>query len=351
MLPKRFQQQPDKVPLGQITDLSLEAIAGVERYKLIPSSLLVEILGGNHRVAQRHLHKLFHHGYLKRFSLESFGFSKELIYYLDNLKGLRELAHRRGIDINSFDRKPLRYNAERPYIFFNDTDPQKREDLLGRLKDLKHELAISRFHGMVDLASQRSDGRIKLQQWLQGKPAHRTVEARKIIYNRRAERWEEDEGREVLPWRPDAFFTLLLADPEGEAVELGFAYEYQHTTETALERLLRKYRSHYQYVMQHKPLEHFGVKRLRAVLTESPDTKRADFLRKLIRDPIVSKNPSPLFLFTTSQFFTRLDSIQIGEQKDQVREVPRFLHKPETVFDPIWASPLKNTSPVSFLDH
>ncbi len=123
------------------------------------------------------------------------------------------------------------------------------------------------------------------------------------------------------------------------------------TTETALERLLRKYRSHYQYVMQHKPLEHFGVKRLRAVLTESPDTKRADFLRKLIRDPIVSRNPSPLFLFTSSQFFTRVDTIQTGEQEGEVREVPRCLHKPETVLDRIWASPLKNATLVSLLDH
>ena len=53
MLPKRFQQQPDKVPLGQITDLNLEAIATIERYKLVPSSLLLALLGGNRRVAQR----------------------------------------------------------------------------------------------------------------------------------------------------------------------------------------------------------------------------------------------------------------------------------------------------------
>ena len=84
MLPKRFQQQPDQVPLGRITDLSLEAIATIERYKLVPSSLLLEILGGNRRVAQRHLHKLFQHGYIKCFSLENFGRSKELIYYLDS---------------------------------------------------------------------------------------------------------------------------------------------------------------------------------------------------------------------------------------------------------------------------
>ncbi len=65
------------------------------------------------------------------------------------------------------------------------------------------------------------------------------------LYNRRDDRWEEGEGREVLPWRPDAFFTLLLDDPAGEELELGFAYEYQQTTGTALERLLRKYRSHF----------------------------------------------------------------------------------------------------------
>ena len=78
------------------------------------------------------------------------------------------------------------------------------------------------------------------------------------------------------------------------------------------------------FVIQDKPLEHFGVKRLQAVLTESPDTKRADYPRKLIRDPIVSKNLSALFLFTSSEFFTSLDTIQIGEQEDEVQQVPRF---------------------------
>ena len=110
------------------------------------------------------------------------------------------------------------------------------------------------------------------------------------------------------------------------------------------------YRSHFEFVIQDKPLEHFGVKRLRAVLTESPDTKRADYLRNLIRDPIVSKNPSALFLFTSSEFFTRIDSIQIGEQEDEVQQVPRFLHKPETVLGRIWAGP-QNTTLVNLLDH
>jgi len=36
-------------------------------------------------------------------------------------------------------------------MHFNDTDPTKREDLLGRLKELNHELSITRFHGMVEL--------------------------------------------------------------------------------------------------------------------------------------------------------------------------------------------------------
>ena len=349
MLSTRFQQQPDKVPLGQINDLSLEAIAAVERFKLIPSALLLEILRGNSRVAQRHLHKLFHHGYLKRFSLENFGRSKELIYYVDTAKALQELMHRRGVDKDSLDWTRLRTNRERPYIYFN--DPEKRHEVLSRLNTLDHELAISRFHGMVELACHRSDGRIRLKQWLQGNPAHRTVEARKITYNRKDERWEEEEGREVLPWRPDAFFTLRFADPQSGELEFGFAYEYQQTTGTALDRLLRKYRAHFQYVIQDKPLEHFGVKRVRAVLTESPDTKRADYLRKLIRDPIVSKTPSPLFLFTSSEFFTSLDSIQIGEEEHEVQQVPRFLHKPETVLDRIWASPLNNTTLVSLLDH
>ena len=353
MLPKRFQQLGDRgVPLGRITDLSLRLIAFLDSYKLAYSSLLEALVGGNARVTQRHLHKLFQHDYVKRFSLEPFGFSKELVYYLANAKALRELTQRRGVDINTFDRNRLRYNRERPYIDFNDTDPKKREEVLGRLHTVHHELAISRFHGTVELACRASEGAVRLKAWLQGTQVNRYVEAPQMEYDRDGELWAEGFGKEDLPWRPDAFFVLGFRRPEPEPeLQLGFAYEYQKTTETAHERLLRKYRAHFQFVIQDKPLQYFGVKRLRAVLTETPNVKQANFLRKLTRDPIVSKKPSPLFLFTSSEFFRKLAEIRDAESDQELTDQPQgFWPKPESVLKPIWWNPASRDA-VSLLDH
>ena len=355
MLPKRFQQDPDNVHLGEITDVSLAVIATIERYKLIPSSVLVSLVGGNERSTQRHLHKLFHHDYLKRFTLQFVGGNahlpdREMIYYLDNRKTLEELVRRSGVQEQSLDWTRVRTNRERYYMLLNDTDPRVRERVRSRLNTIDHELDISRFHGMLELACRKSGGATQLTSWRQGSRFHRKVQAPEILYNRRLDPpdWEEGEQLESLNWGPDALFTLAFAQSEGEEfLELGFAYERQRTTHMGLDKLLRKYRAHMQFVIQDKPMEHFGIKRLRAVLTETPDAEGANYLRKLTRRPVVSKKPGGLFLFTSSEFFTKLDEIQEGEVKKQV---PRFWHKPETIFGTHWYTPLNNT-PISFLDH
>ena len=368
MLSKRFQQLGDRVPLGRLTGLSFQLIDFLDTYKLAYSSLLEALVDGNARVTQRHLHKLFHHDYVKRFSLEPFGFSKELIYYLDNGKALRELAQRRGLPLNTFDLNRLRYNRERPYIDFNDTDPEKRAEVLGRLHTVHHELAISRFHGTLELACQGSEGAVRLKAWLQGKKVNRYVEAPEMEYepqrqvpsepgNDASEKelkpgWIEGLEKQRLPWRPDAFFLLGFRRPEAEPeLDLGFAYEYQKTTETAHERLFRKYRAHFQFVVQDKPLQYFGVKRLRAVLTETPNIKQANFLRKLTQDPIVSKPPSPLFLFTSAEFFRKLAEIRDGQSDQQPTDQAQgFWPTPASIFKPIWSNPVSKYA-VSLFDH
>ena len=80
---------------------------------------------------------------------------------------------------------------------------------------------------------------------------------------------------------------LSFRNQSGEEVELGFPYEAQRTTQTERIDLLDKYRAHYEFVRQDKHQEHFGVRRIRAVLTEAPDYAQANFLRELSAHPVV----------------------------------------------------------------
>ena len=83
----RFEQPPDKVPLGQISERCVDIIAAIENYGVISTSLLEALIGGDLRHTQDLLKKLFHHDYLKRFSLGVFGpGSNEIFCYLDNRK-------------------------------------------------------------------------------------------------------------------------------------------------------------------------------------------------------------------------------------------------------------------------
>ena len=199
----RFRQNPDKVPLGEVSELCLDIIAIIERYRLISSSLLLALLGGNTRHAQSLLQKLFNHDYVKRFSLKAFGGSNDIYYYLDNRKALDELVIRRGVHRDSLDWAHLRLNRERPYMDVH--DPAKRYRVLGRLPYIDHEWMISRFHGMLELYCRDSGGRVRLKRWLQGSPAHRRVEAPRLLYNPKDRAWQLGEGTETLAWRPDAF--------------------------------------------------------------------------------------------------------------------------------------------------
>ena len=92
------------------------------------------------------------------------------------------------------------------------------------------------------------------------------------------------------------------------------------------------------------PWQHFGVRRFR-VVTETPNIKQAIFLKQLCRDPIVSEKTSPLFLFTSAEFFRKLAEIP-DDQPD-----PRgFWPKPASIFKPIWSNPVSKYA-VSLFDH
>ena len=296
------------------------------------------------------LSKLFNHDYIKRFSLKAYGGTNELIYYLDNPEALRELVVRRGISRESLNWVRAQTNRRRPFIDLNSSNPKLRRKARSRLLNLDHELMIARMRGMVELHCQRSGGGVKLKRWLQGKEAHSKVRVPSVSYDQQERDWALDGlGSQTLPCQPDAVFVLAFYNAAGEE-ELEFAclYEAQRTTDTERIDLLNKYRALYQFVMQRRHREEFGVSRIRAVLTEALGSDETNDLRELSKHPVVLANrntPTPLFLFTSSEFFEELSEIEEGQKKKRVRKIPRWLLEPGMLLNrPIWFSAVDDTA-------
>jgi hypothetical protein len=147
----------------------------------------------------------------------------------------------------------------------------------------------------------------------------------------------ETAATEVLPHRPDAFFTLRFpTKPEDQQIS-HFLYEADRGTENAT-RFKLKLRAHYHFIVK-KNLQRttmpYNLHGFRAVLIESTESQWAHNLREAARHPIVSPRPSPLFWFTTSEVFTKP-----REVAGQKRPLPLYLIEPECIFKRIWASPV-----------
>ena len=54
----------------------------------------------------------------------------------------------------------VRHNKEKDYSAIH--NPRKLDEMQGRLQFLKHELMISRFHAMLEMACNRSSGKVEL---------------------------------------------------------------------------------------------------------------------------------------------------------------------------------------------
>src|SRR5690348_10575532 len=85
---RRFIRQPEKLGGRRITDKTLQALAIIERYRIIPSSFLVRLMPGNLRNNYDHLQLLFHKGLSNHFSLPKYGGPGEHIHYLDSKDAL-----------------------------------------------------------------------------------------------------------------------------------------------------------------------------------------------------------------------------------------------------------------------
>ena len=128
--------------------------------------------------------------------------------------------------------------------------------------------------------------------------------------------------------RPDAL-VILHHKPTG--TRSGFFYEADNETEDTGD-IMNKMRAYYHLIVKTKQVEQvYGVRRIRAVLFETRSTHWASILRQVPKRPVVSNQPSSLFWFTASEFFTRL----LPEQGSG-RIVPAYLANPTIIFDRRW---------------
>ena len=310
----------------RITDTSLAIIATIHDYKIVPTSLLLRLVPGHEKNICKQLTMLYRKGLINRFAFmrsRNFG---EFNYYLDNPASLKLIAER-GVNPETLAFAEVRRNREKRYCEAN--DPIGGDDMIGKLLFLKHEVMISRFHAMLELACMQSKGRIKLE-FQQGPHLWHTVEVPRLVY--RDARWLESDETELLPHRPDALFSLSFPNTDREP--LHFLYEAdRHRTNT--HKFNRKLRAHFHFIVKQKRhQEVYNAKRIRAVLTETTDDDWAEKLRQSAAHVTVSgPKPSPLFWFTTSRLFT-----QDCEIKGKTS--PTYISQPDMVFRKIWASPV-----------
>jgi hypothetical protein len=334
-LKKYSRERAENLPPRRITTRSIGIIDIIERYRFIPTSLIVRLVEGDMRTTERHLQNLYHQSLINRFAFPSTFYPTEFIYYLDDRRALALLTNA-GRDAEKLDYETVRRNREKRYSEI--TMSREMIKMQGRLMHLHHELMISRFRFMLERACRKSGGKVEMLGFYQGSTLWNTVEVAKVIYDKDGNIREVEEF-ETLPHRPDAFFALYFPDRTGEEKTQYFFYEADRKN-TSIKKFNKKLRAHFHYVVKQKRHgEHYGVKRIRAVLIESIQDWWTNQLRLHARHPVVAgKKPSPLFWFTTSDL--------VFEQKTTVRikgvdkEIPLYLEKPELVFGKIWATPL-----------
>ena len=160
---KKFIRQPDKLPARRLTGRSFDIIAAITRYHLVPTSMLLRLVVGDPRQTAQHLQMLFHRGVINRFAFPRVGSPGEFHYYLDSPATLQLLVEERDINPADLDWERVRRQKAEPLF-----DAFRTEELQGRLLFLRHEVMISRFHTMLELACRKSGGAVELAAWRQG---------------------------------------------------------------------------------------------------------------------------------------------------------------------------------------
>lgn len=342
-LKKYSREQTENLPPRRITSRSIEIIEIVERYRFVPTSLIVRLVDGDMRTTERHLQNLYHQSLINRFAFPSTFYPTEFIYYLDDKRALALLVNN-GRDAEKLDYEIVKRNREKGYSEI--TMSREMIKMQGRLMHLHHELMISRFRFMLEKACAKSNGKVELLGFYQGSSLWNKIEVAKVFYDQSGKMIELEET-ETLPHRPDAFFALYFPDRAGDDRAQYFFYEADRKN-TSIKKFNKKLRAHFHYVVkQKKHVADYGIKRIRAVLIESIEDHWTNQLRLHARHPIVAgKKPSPLFWFTTSDLvFEGKTTVKI---KGAEKEIPLFLEKPELVLGRIWATPIDDDEKPDF---
>lgn len=275
-LPK-FARVPERFSSTKTTDRDLSIISAIAEYRLATSSQLVALVGGNEDVTYRRLQRLFHLGLINRFSLPRHGYPGEFIYYLDEPGALRLLSESNGKEIEENDLKLVRLNRKKRYSQ-SSSEPSK-------LLFLQHELMVSRFHFMLEMACRKEPTDSHLASWRQGSELWNSV----LI--------ESPERHTIsAPHRPDAFLTLSFPHREVGLQRSHFFYEADRGT-MSTQRLKDKFLCYIEFLRQRKHTEQYGIQRIRAVLIETTNIKFVHRLRDTARELCPD---APLFWFTSS---------------------------------------------------
>lgn len=257
------------------------------------------------------------------------GYREEYVYFLESPRALELLCEygKRQPDELDFDR-------------FTHGQNEASE---GRHQFLRHELMISRFHAMLELACNASGGEVLLADFKQGAELHSrvsvpTLKVRTQVIERRPQKVLYEVGeKETIPHWPDAFFTLEFPDRIGPQQYSHFFYEADRSTMDTT-RMKKKLRGHFHFIVKQK-LHHirYNVESIRAVLTETISEAWAETLRHAASDPIVSgPKPSNLFWFVPSNFFMQPVTVKQGSR---IKTIPYYYEHPEVIFSPLWFSP------------
>ena len=281
-LPKSART-PEAFQSRRITERSLAIIETINRYRLLTSSDLIRLVGGNEDVTYRHLQQLYHLDLIGRMAVphETNG---EFVYFLDNPTGLRELVQRTGTWLGALDFTLIRLNRAK---YGSGKLPENGSG--GTALFLKHELMISRFRAALEMEAARSGGRVVLEEWRQGPELWDTVRAPRLA-----------GARGTLPHRPDAYFTLRFpTSPEGQQ-RSHFFYEADRATSNCT-RFRMKMAAYLSFFLQGDYARKYHARKVRAVLVETTSANWLAQLRRTSGD-LTQEQPlaGPLFWFTTA---------------------------------------------------
>jgi DNA-binding HxlR family transcriptional regulator len=328
--------RPEKPAAGRTTDRDLEIIETILRYRFVPTSELVRLVGGNEDVTLRRLRRLWEKGLINRWAFPGIRTHSEFYYYLDNREALNLLVeHGRLFDVHEQMLEELRNNREKDYA----TAATRGQHM--KLGFLQHSLLISRMHFMVEMACRDSGENIELQSWSQGSQlAGHKVEVPRVKSSRHGNEylWGETGETERLPVEPDALFTLRFANRRAGSQLAHFCYEADRGT-MVMTDMLKKFRAYHHFIKrQKKHRDALGVHPIRAVLVETTDEARGKKLMDLVNHPLVCGpgNRAGLFWFTISPLFADCVPVKNGANS---QPLPLHLEKPSVILDQIWALP------------